>query len=239
MSCVTSRFVFLLISLALALCSPFTMAAPQPFTAHYSLDIDGWPTIGITHTLSRQGAMWESAMTASLKVASGEERSRFTLEGDSVDARDYRSRYALFGIGDDYHLDREQLTEQPDRQAALFMLSRQAPKARCTHPQVSPCELVYQDHKGRRKTLDYRVTDQSEVTAPAGHFPGVTVDTWDPEKRDRHLFLTFHREHPGLLLGSHYVRDGEQTSQLTLDAVSLSDESAPEQRLSESAPADD
>ncbi|WP_110668754.1 hypothetical protein [Salinicola halophilus] len=204
--------------------SALAASAPQPFTAHYSLDVDGWPTVGITHTLSHQGSVWQSEMEASIKVASGEERSRFAVENETVEALDYRSGYSLLGIGGDYRLDEDDLAELPDRQTAIFMLSRQAPTARCANPQVSPCELKYQDHKGREKTLLYRVTDKAEVGTPAGDFTGVTVDTWDPEKRDRHLYLTFHRKIPSLLLGSRYVRDGEQTSQLTLNEVSLSGE---------------
>lgn len=207
--------------------------APIPFTAHYRLDINGWPDATITHRLSRVGDdshpgdgwdnVWESAMRASLKVASGEERGRFRLDGNSVQALDYTSAYSLLGIGDDYHLDQEQLSELPDRQTALFELSQKAPTARCANAQVSPCELDYQNHKGKTETLYYRVTEYADVQTPAGTFPGVTVDTWDPEKRDRHLYFTFHREISGLLLKMRYVRDGEERSHLTLIDLKLTE----------------
>jgi len=203
--------------------STLAVAAPTPFTAHYRLDISGWPNATIAHRLSHQGDTWESDMKASIKVASGEERGRFRLDGDSVQALDYTSAYSLLGIGDDYHLDQEQLSELPDRQTALFELSRKAPSARCANPQVSPCELKYQDHKERDETLYYRIIDRSDIETPAGTFPGVTVDTWDPEKRDRHLYFTFHREIPGLLLKTRYVRDGEERSHLTLIDLKLTE----------------
>lgn len=205
----------------------FAQTAPTPFTAHYRLDISGWPDATITHTLSRQGdvsspgEVWESDMRASIKVASGEERGQFQLDGDRVQALDYTSAYSLVGIGDDYHLDKNQLQALPDRQTALFELSSEAPAARCANPQVSPCELDYQNHKGKTERLFYRVTDRSDIETPAGTFPGVTVDTWDPEKRDRHLYFTFHREIPGLLLKMRYVKKDEARSHLTLTELTL------------------
>lgn len=203
------------------------LAAPTPFTAHYRLDISGWPDATITHQLSRvsddshPGDVWQSAMSASLKVASGEERGRFQLDGDRVQALDYASAYSLVGIGDEYHLDRSQLQSLPDRQTALFELSQKAPTARCANAQVSPCELDYQNHKGKTETLYYRVTEHGDVQTPAGTFPGVTMDTWDPEKRDRHLYFTFHREIPGLLLKMRYVKEDEERSHLTLTDLAL------------------
>ncbi|WFF40490.1 hypothetical protein EVC62_02655 [Salinicola endophyticus] len=216
----------MLLSLALLLLSATTalaQSAPTPFVAHYRLAISGWPDATITHRLSQHGSVWESTMQASLKIAHGEERGRFAVEGDDVQAIDYTSGYSLLGIGDDYHLNADQLKRLPDRQTALFELARTAPEARCRSDQVSPCQLTYQDHKGRDKTLYYRVTGEGEVTTPAGKFPGVSVDTWDadPDKRGRHLFLTFDRDVPGLLLASRYVRDGEQRSQLSLLDVSF------------------
>ncbi|WP_157956729.1 hypothetical protein [Salinicola halimionae] len=221
------RFTTLMLAV-LFLWSGSVLAAPTPFTAHYQLDINGWPDATITHQLSRvgndshPGDVWQSAMSASLKVASGEERGRFQLDGDRVQALDYTSAYSLVGIGDEYHLDRSQLQSLPDRQTALFELSQKAPAARCASPQVSPCELDYQNHKGKTETLYYRVIEQADIKTPAGNFPGVTVDTWDPEKRDRHLYFTFHREIPGLLLKMRYVREDEERSHLTLTDLTLS-----------------
>ncbi|WP_251977882.1 hypothetical protein [Salinicola avicenniae] len=206
------------LALLIGLMMPLAQAAerPAPFAAQYHLDISGWPDATITHRLSHDGDVWESEMQASIAIASGEERGRFRLEGDTVQALDYRSTYSLAGIGDEYHRDREQLAALPDRQTALFALSRQAPDARCASSQVSPCELQYQNHKGEEETLYYRVESQATIATPAGDFPGVTVDTWDPEKRDRHLYFSFHREIPGLLLKLRYVRDGEEKSHLDL-----------------------
>ncbi|WP_110643304.1 hypothetical protein [Salinicola sp. CPA57] len=219
-------------ALALACWASLALAAPTPFTAHYQLDISGWPDATITHALSRQGDVshsgdvWESDMRASIKVASGEERGQFRLDGDRIQALDYTSAYSLVGIGDDYHLDRSQLQALPDRQTALFELSRKAPSARCASAQVSPCQLDYQNHKGKTEMLYYRVIDRGDIETPAGTFPGVTVDAWDPDKQGRHLYFTFHREIPGLLLKMRYVRDDEERSHLTLTDLTLAPSSA-------------
>lgn len=221
-------------ALFLATASSLAVAAPTPFTAQYQLDISGWPDATITHQLSNQGDVWKSDMRTSIKIASGEEWGRFRLDGDDVQALEYASSYSLVGIGDDYHLDQAQLSELPDRQTAIFDLSRKAPSARCANPQVSPCKLVYLSHKGEEKTLLYRVTEKGDITTPAGTFPGVTVDTWDPEKRKRHLFMTFHQQIPDLLLKMRYVRDDEERSHLVLTKLTLpegeSGEAAPEAR---------
>lgn len=208
-------------ALALGCWASVALAAPTPFTAQYRLDISGWPDATITHQLSNQGDEWKSDMRTSVKIASGEEWGRFRFDGDNVQALEYASSYSLVGIGDDYHLDQTQLSELPDRQTAIFDLSRKAPSARCANPQVSPCKLVYLSHKGEEKTLLYRVTEKADVTTPAGTFPGVTVDTWDPEKRKRHLFLTFHQQIPDLLLKMRYVRDDEEKSHLELTTLTL------------------
>ncbi|GHB16455.1 hypothetical protein [Salinicola rhizosphaerae] len=211
-------------------CAPLSLAAPAPdptpFTARYKLAIDGWPDATITHRLSHgsggESDVWTSDMQASIKVASGEERGRFRLDDDGPpQALDYTSRYSLLGIGDDYHLGADELQTLPDRQTALFSLSRRAPDARCASAQVSPCELTYQDHKGREKSMLYRVVTHGDVKTPAGTYAGVTVDTWDPDpdKRDRHLFLTFSSEIAGLLLGSRYVKDGKESSHLELLSI--------------------
>ena len=75
-----------LATLLLTAASSLALAAPTPFTAHYRLDISGWPDATITHTLSRQddvsspGEVWESDMRASIKVASGDVFLGFLLQ---------------------------------------------------------------------------------------------------------------------------------------------------------------
>lgn len=216
----TASLLVLLAGLAFSLAG-LAQASPVPFQAKYRLSLEGWPDARIDHRLSHQGELWQSEMSVALAMAEGEERSRFRLDDQGVDAHSFVSGYRLLGLGDDYRLAADELTELPDRQTALFALSRQAVEARCTHAQVAPCTVRYLDHKGDEETLKYRVVERREVALPAGTFPGIRVDTWDPEKPDRHLIMTFHTEVPGLLLGMAYRRDGEQKSHLVLTSLHL------------------
>ncbi len=198
-----------------------TQVMPTPFEATYSLVIKGWPDTRIQHRLSQQGALWQSEMSASIATAKGDELGRFRLDGNTVDAQSYTSGYRFLGFGDRYRLNAEELSELPDRQTALFMLSRDARNARCTHDQVAPCTLRYLNYKGEETRLKYRVTDRDEVRLPAGIFPRFTVDAWDPDKPDRHLIFGFHSEIPGLMLSFEYRSEGERKSRLTLQRLTL------------------
>lgn len=196
-------------------------AAPVPFEATYSLAIKGWPDVRIHHRLSHQGMLWQSKMSASIATAKGDELSRFRLKENSVDAQLYTSGYRFLGFGDRYELDANELSTLPDRQTALFILSRDADTARCTHSQVAPCSLSFLNHKGKEKILKYRVVSRDQVSLPAGTFPRIVVDAWDPEKRDRHMFIGFHSEVPGLLLSFEYQSEGKRKSHLTLSHLAL------------------
>ncbi|HET8789721.1 MAG TPA: hypothetical protein VFM75_00785, partial [Modicisalibacter sp.] len=210
-----------------AIISPPTLAGlakPVPFQATYHLSVDGWPDASISHRLSRQGELWQSEMRAAISIAKGEELSRFRLDGEDIDAQFYVGGYNLLGFGERYRLTEDDLSLLFDRQTALFVLSRRAPEARCTDDQVAPCSLAYLNYKGEKEALNYRVIERGETRLPVGTFPSITVDSWNPEKPDRHLLFTFHREIPGLLLAMEYRRDGERHSRLTLTQLILSEE---------------
>lgn len=210
-----------LLLLACLILPGLSHANPTPFQADYALRIDGWPDASIQHTLSRHGSTWESEMQTAIAIAQGNERSRFRLQDGTVEPLQFVSGYRLLGLGKRYSLSAGDLRTLPDRQTALFELSRQVRTARCSHPQVSPCTIRYLDHKGDEETLNYRVVAHPDVTLPIGTLPGIRIDAWDPEKRDRHLILTFHADIPGLLLDMEYRREGEIASQLTLTRLTL------------------
>ncbi|SDL20151.1 hypothetical protein SAMN05661010_01048 [Modicisalibacter muralis] len=205
------------------------LANPVAFQATYHLSVDGWPDARISHRLSQRGEVWQSEMRAAISIAKGDERSRFRIEGETTDAESYASGYNLLGFGERYRLTEDDLSTLPDRQTALFALSRRAPEARCTHDRA-PCTLHYLGYKGEEETLRYRVIERGETRLPPGTFPSVTVDSWDPEKPDRHLVFTFHRKMPGLLLAMEYRRDGERQSRLTLTQLTLSEEAPAHQQ---------
>ncbi|MAX32515.1 MAG: hypothetical protein CME72_05535 [Halomonadaceae bacterium] len=219
----------LLTALALVLIAPINAvaadneAAPRPFEATYRLEIDGWPDADISHSLRRQGSNWVSEMRASVAVANGWERGRFTLAEDGVTSSDYAGGYSLLGIGEDYRIGESELTAWPDRQAALFELSRQASQASCWHPQVAPCTLTYTNYRGETKHYYYRRLETTTLDLPAGNFSAVTVSLWRGEHPDRDLRLTFTPEVPGLLLAADYFKDGERTSHLSLKRLRFND----------------
>lgn len=215
----------LLIATLLAGASASTVAAqglpePTPFIAHYQLQISGWPNASVEHRLSQHGEQWQSDMRAAIAVARGNERSRFRVNADGVRPSAYSSGYSLLGIGGDYRLGSDELNTLPDRQAALFDLSRRsATTGSCEGQESVPCELHFVDHRGKQETLHYRVLARGQVENPAGTFDAVTVETWDPETPERQLVFDFHPTLPGLLLGVDYHRDGERRSRLTLNTL--------------------
>lgn len=195
-----------------------TLTDPQPFEAHYRLELRGWPNANITHRLSNEGSHWLIDMRFSIAVAQGQESSRFMLDQDNVQALLYSSRYSLFGMGDRYQL-RESDIPTLDRQTALFDLSRRAGQEHCTLS--APCALEFVDHKGRDEQYHY-YADKQPMTLPdsfgplAGDVEAVNVSLVNNDKPDRLLQLSFHPDWPGLILSAAYQKEGSQETQLTL-----------------------
>lgn len=191
-------------------------AEPRPFDARYRLEVAGWPSTTVEHRLSHDGTHWQSDMRAAIAVARGHERSRF-IAGEAIRSLHYSSGYSLLGIGKAYELDREALARLPDRQTALFELSRRAVSDDC----ASPCRLRYLDHRGREERVDYRRLDRRTLQLPAGRFEAVRVEVTEPDDPDRRMVFSFHPGVPGLLLAMEYHRDGERRSRLALTDLTL------------------
>ncbi|MFQ3788008.1 hypothetical protein [Halomonas sp. A29] len=195
---------------------PETEVLLQPFSASYRLEVKGWPNATIDHQLTRESGHWQSRMRAAIAVARGNERSRFIVTPEGVHSVNYASGYSLLGVGGNYRLDGSELASLPDRQAALVELSRRALKGDCEN---ASCRLVYQDHRGREETLDYRLLGMETLNLPAGEFEAIKVEVNDPETPERKMLFHFHPQYPGLLLAVDYRRNGERKSRLTLTAL--------------------
>ncbi|CAM3437418.1 hypothetical protein [Halomonas lysinitropha] len=193
-------------------------AEPRPFDARYRLEVAGWPSTTVEHRLSRDGLNWQSDMRAAIAVARGRERSLFIV-GEVTRSLYYASGYSLMGIGKDYELGQEALARLPDRQAALFELSRRAVADDCN----PPCRLRYLDHRGREERVDYHRLDQRILELPAGRFEAVRVEVTETDDPERRMVFSFHPEVPGLLLAMEYHRDGKQKGRLALTDLILSD----------------
>ena len=192
-------------------------AAATPFDASYRLEVRGWPNATIDHRLTRDGASWYSEMRGAIAVARGRERSRFMINENGVKALQYASGYSLLGFGGDYRLAPDDLSELPDRQAALFELSRRAVSQACE----STCELRYLDHRGREERLEFRALARETLRLPAGEFESVRVEVREPDSPERRLEFSFHPELPGLLLAVDYHRDGQRRSRLSLTSLEV------------------
>ncbi|SEM05149.1 hypothetical protein [Halomonas caseinilytica] len=203
-----------LLPLLLLLAGSATAATPpQPFDARYHLQVAGWPDADIQHQLQRTGIGWQSEMSTKLPGISGHEMGRFRLDEDGqVQSLYYASGYSLLGIQRSYRLERDALQTWPDRQSALFALSRQAIDGDCT----SECRVHYLDHRGHEERVDYRVTGREMLELPAGRFEALRVEVTEPGEPDRRLVFDFLPRMPGLLLSMGYYRDGERRSHLTL-----------------------
>ncbi|MEQ4540794.1 hypothetical protein HBJ58_06750 [Halomonas desiderata] len=196
--------------------APQPDAQLQPFSASYRLEVRGWPNATIEHDLTRESGHWQSRMQAAIAVARGNERSRFIVTPEGVHSVNYASGYSLFGVGGNYRLGSSELAELPDRQAALIELSRRALNGGCER---DTCRLVYQDHRGREETLDYRLLGTDVLQLPAGEFQALKVEVREPDTPERSMVFHFHPEYPGLLLAVDYQRDGERRSRLTLTSL--------------------
>ncbi|MCE8041566.1 hypothetical protein HOP60_05260 [Halomonas daqingensis] len=196
--------------------APQPDAQLQPFSASYRLEVRGWPNATIEHDLTRESSHWQSRMQAAIAVARGNERSRFIVTPDGVHSVNYASGYSLLGMGGNYRLGSSELAELPDRQAALIELSRRALNGGCER---DTCRLVYQDHRGREETLDYRLLGTDVLQLPAGEFQALKVEVSEPDTPERRMVFHFHPEYPGLLLAVDYQRDGERRSRLTLTSL--------------------
>ncbi|WP_146209046.1 hypothetical protein [Halomonas sp. A11-A] len=194
-----------------------TKAVPQPFAARYRLEVSGWPSTSVEHRLTQDGGSWHSEMSAAIAVARGEERSRFLIKDQGVRSLQYISGYSLLGLGGDYRLAPDDLAVLPDRQAALFELSRRVIDGTCQES----CDIRYQNHRGREERMAYQVLGPESLSLPAGEFEAVAVEVTEPDKPERHLVFHFHPEVPGLMLAVEYHRDGERRSRLSLTRLSL------------------
>lgn len=193
-------------------------AQPRPFDASYRLEVDGWPNATVEHRLVRESHHWLSAMRGTAAaVARSTARSRFALHGGDVQPLYSASGYSLLGIGKRFQLPPDALRELPDRLTALFTLSRDAAAGACT----AACRLDYQDHRGDRETLEYRVLARERLSLPAGDFDAVRVEATEPDSPERRLVFSFHPDVPGLLLAMEYHRDGKRRSRLALTDLTL------------------
>ncbi|TVU67831.1 hypothetical protein [Cobetia crustatorum] len=186
-----------------------SLMPPVPFTAQYTLALDGWPDVPITQRVSQSGELFIASMEASIKVASGYEQGRFTLNDDTIVPAGYRSGYRLAGIGKDYTREAPNAQEMvpPDRQTLLVALGQQADaqwaQGQCT--QAVPCSIDYLDHKGRTRTLVYEVQAEESLQAADQTFRTLRLDAWREHRDQKHYRIWLAPRWPGLMVALDYL----------------------------------
>ncbi|MDO6816820.1 hypothetical protein [Cobetia amphilecti] len=218
--------------------APVASIAPVPFTAHYTLVLNGWPDVPITQRVSQSGELYIASMEASIKVASGYEQGRFTLAEGRLLPEGYRSGYRLAGIGKDYNREAPEAgdTRLPDRQSLLVLLSQQVDSQWSEQAclAATPCSLDYLDHKGRQRTLMYEIQGQETRQAAQRTFRTLRIEAWRKHREHKHYRIWLAPRWPGLMVGLDYLdyedvmdkdgnRNGEvppRSAHLTLNQLS-------------------
>lgn len=187
------------------------------FSAVYRLKGTALPRAKVVHELSRNEDRVESDMRGStLALASGSERSHFLHQGKVLTGLFYTSSYGVPGYRKNYQLSLMDLDGKPDRQMMLYQLSLDAISGHCT-VELS-CQLEYVDHRGRNKSIKYHQHEHPEPIRPdLVRYPVSLMVT--EEGRSTPLLMSFHPEHPGLILEAEMWRDDDSPYRLVLRDV--------------------
>lgn len=194
-----------------------TASDERGFYANYHLDAPGLPSSRIKHELSYKGDRIESHMKgAALGVAGGYEDSYFLKQEGQMSPLHYSSGYGALGIYKKYKIEPEDLGGKLDRQMMLYQLSLDALSGHCQ--KASPCQLDYLDHKARERSIQYHQVEHPTPTESENiRYPVSLAVTEDPDGEP--LLMSFHPDHPGLIVEAELIRDGKEPYRLTLNDV--------------------
>ncbi|HSH49344.1 MAG TPA: hypothetical protein VK991_12240 [Halomonas sp.] len=208
--------VWVLSSVAAA--STAATTRPRAFEASYHLSISGWPDADILHRLTQMGVDdWRITMRARIAIARGQEAGYFRLDGDELRSVGYNASYRLLGIKRRYALDSSDLESLPDRQSAIVALAMRAANSSCQQG----CPIHYRDHRGRNKTLVYRLLPKSPLQVAGQTLQALRLELGEPDEPDKRMVMALHPELPGLLLEVDYYSDGKRKSRLALTSLTL------------------
>lgn len=201
-----------------AAASTVSSAKPRAFEASYHLSISGWPDADILHRLTQMGVDdWRITMQARIGIASGQEAGYFRLDGDALRSVGYDASYRLLGIKRRYALDSSDLASLPDRQSAIVALAMAAASDACRQD----CPIHYRDHRGRDKTLAYRLLPEAPMQVGGQTLQALRLELSEPDEPDKRMVMALHPALPGLLLEVDYYSDGKRKSRLTLTSLTL------------------
>lgn len=213
----------LLFALAL-LALPAHALELKPFSASYTADWKQVPMSGTaTRTLeAEEDGRWQLEFEASMLVASLNERSEFSVEGDTLVPHDYRFKRSGLGSGKriEQHFDwsAKQLTGS-DRGDAIKLPLNRGMLDKSTYQIALQYDVAagkqsmsYQVVDGDEiETYDFRVLGEEVVQTKTGQLDAIKVErVRDPTQSKRETLLWFARDWDYLLVQLHQVeKDGK------------------------------
>lgn len=217
------RHVLLLALAVLAL--PVQALELKPFSASYTAD---WKQVPVSGTAQRSlekldGDTWKLDFEASMLVASFNERSTFSVEGETFLPKSYRLKRSGLGKGKTIKHDFDWAAKQvvgEDRGKPVALPLDRGLLDKSTY-QIALQEAVAAGEKSMSyqiidgdeiETYDFRVLGEEKVSTKAGRVDAIKVErVRDPTQSKRQTILWFATDWDYLLVRLHQVeKDGKE-----------------------------
>ena len=214
----------LLLALAV-LALPAQALELKPFSASYTAD---WKQVPVSGTAQRsleklEGNTWQLDFEASMLVASFNERSTFSVEGETLIPQKYRLKRSGLGKGKTIKHDFDWQTKQvvgEDRGDPVKLPLNRGLLDKSTY-QIALQEAVATGEKSMSyqvvdgdeiETYDFRVLGDEQVSTKAGRIDAIKVErVRDPTQSKRQTILWFAKDWDYMLVRLHQVeKDGKE-----------------------------
>ncbi len=214
----------LLLALAV-LALPAQALELMPFSASYTADWKQVPVSGTAHrSLEKlEGNTWQLDFEASMLVASFNERSTFSVEGETLIPQKYRLKRSGLGKGKTIKHDFDWQAKQvvgEDRGDPVKLPLNRGLLDKSTY-QIALQEAVAAGEKSMSyqvvdgdeiETYDFRVLGDEQVSTKAGRIDAIKVErVRDPTQSKRQTILWFAKDWDYMLVRLHQVeKDGKE-----------------------------
>ncbi|MBA1277457.1 MULTISPECIES: DUF3108 domain-containing protein [Pseudomonadaceae] len=226
----------LLLALAV-LALPAQALELKPFSASYTAD---WKQVPVSGTAQRsleklEGNTWQLDFEASMLVASFNERSTFTVEGETFIPQKYRLKRSGLGKGKsikhDFDWQAKQVTGE-DRGDPVKLPLNRGLLDKSTY-QIALQEAVAAGEKSMSyqvvdgdeiETYDFRVLGEEAVSTKAGQIDAIKVErVRDPTQSKRQTILWFAKDWDYMLVRLHQVEKDGKEYQIMLEEGTVDD----------------
>lgn len=224
----------LLLTLAV-LALPAQALELKPFSASYTAD---WKQVPVSGTAERSlekldGDRWQLDFEASMLVASFNERSQFTVEGETLLPQSYRLKRSGLGKGKSIKQtfdwanrqvvgeDRGKPVKLPLNRGLLDKSTYQV--ALQQDVAAGKQSMSYQVVDGDEiETYDFRVLGEEAVSTQAGQVDAIKVErVRDPTQTKRQTILWFAKDWDHLLVRLHQIEKDGKEYQIMLQSGSV------------------